>query len=449
MNLPVDAAMGAKMPTVNLTKRVVDSAKPDPAGDVYLFDDEVKGFGLRVKPSGAKSFIFSYRVGHGRAARKARMVIGRPGSPWTVETAKREAKRLGGIAAAGGDPAAARKADENATMTVDDLCKEYLKEVEGGRVLTKFDVPKAASTLVTDRARINRHIVPLIGKKRVQELTKTDIDRMLRDIAGGKTAVDEKTDKKRGRARVTGGQGTATRTVGMLGGIFSYAIEKGYCTENPVKGVQRYRDNKNERFLSPEELGRLGAALKKAETDEKDLYAIAAIRFLILSGCRKSEVLTLKWDHVDINYACLRLPTSKTGKKVVPLGAAALALLTDLPRVNKNPYVFPGKVEGQHYVGLPRFFENIRKAAKLPEVRLHDLRHSFASAGAAGGLGLPLIGALLGHKDTKTTARYAHLADSPVKAAADRIAKSIKAAMDAKPKAEVRRLRAARVRHKG
>ena len=229
----------------------------------------------------------------------------------------------------------------------------------------------------------------------------------------------------------------------MLGGIFSYAIEKGYCTENPVKGVQRYRDNKNERFLSPEELGRLGAALMKAEADEKDLYAIAATRFLILSGCRKSEVLTLKWDHVDTNHACLRLPTSKTGKKIVPLGAAALALLTDLPRINKNLYVFPGRVEGKHYVGLPRFFETIRKAAKLPEVRLHDLRHSFASAGAAGGLGLPLIGALLGHKDTKTTARYAHLADSPVKAAADRISATLKAALDNAPAARVVNLRKA------
>lgn len=417
------------MPTVNLTKRVVDSAKPNPFGDVYLFDNEVKGFGLRVKPSGAKSFIFTYRVGHGRAARKARMVIGRPGSPWTVETAKREAKRLAGIAAGGSDPAAMRKSDENATMTVQHLCDEYLLEVESGRILTKFDVPKAASTLITDRARINRHIVPLIGKKRVQDLTKVDIDRMLRDIAGGKTAVDEKTEKKRGRARVTGGRGTATRTVGMLGGIFSYAMERGYCTENPVKGVQRYRDNRNERFLSPEELGRLGAALKKAEADGKDLYAIAATRFLILSGCRKSEVLTLKWDHVDITHACLRLPSSKTGKKVVQLGTAALALLTDLPRLEKNPYVFPGRVERTHYVGLPRFFCNICKVAKLPGVRLHDLRHSFASAGAAGGVGLPLIGALLGHKDTKTTARYSHLADSPLKSAADRIATFIKVSM--------------------
>ncbi len=429
------------MASVNLTKRAVDAAKPNKDRDVYLFDDEVMGFGLRVKPTGVKSFIFSYRVGHGRAAWKGRIVIGRPGSPWTVETAKREAKRLAGIAATGGDPAAARKADENAKMSVAELCNEYLAEVEAGRVLTKFDVPKAASTLATDRGRINRHIVPLIGRKRLQDLTKADIDRLLRDIAGGKTAVDAKTEKKRGRARVTGGQGTATRTIGLLGGICSYAVSKGYCIVNPVRGVQRYRDNKQERFMSPDELGRLGAALMKAEADEKDLYAITAIRFLILSGCRKSEVLTLKWAHVDQNHACLRLPTSKTGKKVVPLGAAALALLGKLPQVNKNPYVFPGRVAGKHYVGLPRFFQKIREIAKLPDVRLHDLRHSFASAGASGGLGLPLIGALLGHKDTKTTARYAHLADTPVKAAADRISASIKAAMDSAPTATVVKLR--------
>lgn len=421
------------MATINLTKRAVDSAKAITGGDVYLFDDEVKGFGLRVKPSGIKSFIFSYRVGHGRAASKSRVVIGRLGSPWTVETARREAKRLAGIAATGKDPAAARKADESAKTTVAELCAEYLAEVEAGRVLTKVNVPKAASTLATDRGRINRHIVPLIGRKRVQDLTKTDVERLLRDIAAGKTAIDEKVRTKRGRARVTGGQGTATRTVGLLGGIYSYAIGKKYCTQNPVRGVQRFEDNKIETFLSPKELRRLGAALLRAEAQEKNPYAIAAIRFLILSGCRRAEVLTLKWAYVDEHHACLRLPKSKTGKKVVPLGAAALALLATLPRLAKNPYVFPGKLAGSHYVGLPRFFENIRVMAKLPDVRVHDLRHSFASEGVAGGLSLPLIGALLGHKDPKTTLRYAHLGDTPVKAAADRISSAIQAAMDPAP----------------
>jgi integrase len=430
------------MATTKLTMRAVNAAKASNRGDFYLFDSEVAGFGLRVKPTGAKSYVFQYRVGHGRAARKTRLVIGRPGSPWTVESARREAKRLGGLASTGKDPAAARRADENATLTVAALCKAYVEDMEAGRVLTKFNVPKAATTLTTDLARINRHIVPLIGQKRVQTLSRQDVERMLRDIAAGKTAIDEKSKKKRGRSRVTGGQGTASRTVGLLGGIFSYAVERGFCADNPVRGVKRYPDNKNERFLSPSELTQLGVSLAKAEEEGKDPFAIAAVRFLVLSGCRKSEVLTLQWEHVDQTHSCLRLPKSKTGAKIVPLGAAALSLLTKLPRIKGNPYVFPGKVSAQHYVGLPRFFEGIRSSAKLSGVRLHDLRHSFASAGAAGGLGLPLIGALLGHKDTKTTARYAHLADSPLKAAADRIAATVQAAMDATPVAEIRQFSA-------
>ena len=421
------------MATINLTKRAVAAARCEQKGDVYLFDDEVMGFGLRVKPTGIKSFVFSYRVGHGRTARKGRIVIGRFGSPWTVETARREAKRLAGIAAAGGDPAANRIADESAKTTVAELCEKYLAESEAGRILTKFDVPKAASTLATDRGRIARHIVPLIGKKRIQDVTAEDVKRLLWDIAAGKTAIEEKTKVKRGLARVTGGKGTATRTIGLLGGIYSYAVKEKYCVTNPVRGVQRYVDNKIETFLSPKDLQRLGAALVQAEAQEKNPYAIAAIRFLILSGCRRAEVLTLKWAYVDDHHACLRLPTSKTGKKVVPLGAAALALLETLPRLAKNPHVFPGKRAGSHYVGLPRFFERIRVVAKLSNARIHDLRHSFASEGVAGGLSLPVIGALLGHKDPKTTGRYAHLGDTLVKAAADRISAAIQAAMAPAP----------------
>jgi integrase len=180
--------------------------------------------------------------------------------------------------------------------------------------------------------------------------------------------------------------------------------------------VQRFRDGKQERFLSPAELERLGKTLSAAEAEGKNPVAIAAIRLLVLTGCRKSELLNLKWSHVDQAYSCLRLPASKTGAKIVPLGAAALALLDPLPRLAGNPYVFPGAKAGGHLVGLPRFFEGVRRRADLGDVRLHDLRHSFASAGAAGGLSLPLIGALLGHKDPKTTQRYAHLADDPVKA---------------------------------
>jgi integrase len=290
----------------------------------------------------------------------------------------------------------------------------------------------------------------------VREVTTGDVRRFLAAVAAGKTRADVKTGK-RGRAIVEGGKGTATRTVGLLGGIFSFAVSEGYRPDNPVRGVKRYPDKKAERFLSAAELKRLGDALSASEkawaahvraTDEwlaagkqgpepkaaeeaENPVALTAIRLLVLTGCRKSEILALKLEHVDLAWSCLRLPDSKTGAKVVPLGAPALALLTELSRTEGNPYVLPGTIAGKHFVGLPRVWERLRKRAELPGVRLHDLRHSFASAGAAAGDSLLVIGKLLGHHDAKTTSRYAHLADDPLKAAADRISTKIAAAMAA------------------
>ena len=167
--------------------------------------------------------------------------------------------------------------------------------------------------------------------------------------------------------------------------------------------------------------------------DAENPTALTAIRLLLFTGCRKSEILTLKWEHVDLARQCLRLPDSKTGAKVVPLGGPALVVLSEMTRTDGNPYVLCGNAPGRHFVGLPKIWERIRKRAGLGDVRLHDLRHSFASAGAAAGDSLLMIGKLLGHRDPKTTARYAHLADNPLKAAADRISSSIAAGMTAGP----------------
>jgi integrase len=410
-----------------ITLQSVKAAKPSSKRYV-LWDATVKGFGLRVSPDGRKTYIVKTRV----ASRQVFISLGEHGSPLTPDMARKEALQALSMARAGVNPAAAKRAERHARLTVEELCREYLVSVEAGRVLTKSSVCKAASTLLNDRGRIARHIIPLIGHRKVRETTRQDVEKLRDDVKAGRTAIDEKTSK-RGRAIVTGGPGAATRALGLLGGIFSYALSQGYCDHNPVKGVQRFRDGKQERFLSPAELERLGRALTEAEAEGTNNFATAAIRLLVLSGCRKSEVLTLKWSYVDYAHSCLRLPTSKTGAKVVPLGAPALALLATLPRLAENPYVFPGAKVGGHLVGLPRFFYGIRKRANLTDVRLHDLRHSFASAGAAGGLSLPLIGALLGHKDAKTTLRYAHLADDPVKVAADRISATIEAAMAGAP----------------
>jgi integrase len=407
------------------------------------WDAKLPGFNARRRQEGT-FYGLKYRVGRGRRARQRWYTIGRHGAPWTVETARIEAKRLLGIVADGGDPADRRDAAK-AAITVAELCDRYLAAVP--TLPTRRGAPKKASTLATDRGRIERHIKPLLGQHRVDTITPRDVERFLRDVAAGKTKADVKT-KPRGRAIVEGGKGTAARTVGLLGGIFSFAVAEGCRADNPVRGVQRYGDRKMERFLNAAELARLGAALAAAERDRAEAAAkarakgkpvseieafdpaVAAIRLLLFTGARKSEILALRWEHVDFALGCLRLPDSKTGAKVVPLGAPALALLKSLPRVEGGAYVLPGERDGAHYVGLPKAWERIRDAAKLPGVRLHDLRHSFASIAAAGGDGLVMIGKLLGHADTKTTARYAHLAENPVKAAANRIAKTVAAALD-------------------
>ena len=404
-----------------ITKRTVDAAKPGER-DTFIWDTEAKGFGLKITPAGSKVYVLQYRFG----GTVCRYTIGKHGSHWTPDKARDEAGRLLGMVKDGKSPAALRNA-EKAEKTVAALCDLYL--AEGCET-------KKASTLATDKGRIERHIKPLLGRKRVKDITQNDIRRFMKDVAAGKTSADEKTGKH-GRAIVKGGKGTATRTVGLLGGIFSFAVGEGMRPDNPVRGVKRHADKKGERYLSPYEMATLGEALTAAEGEGENATAIAAIRLLILTGCRKSEILTLQWEHVDFERAFLRLPDSKTGEKVIPLGAPALELLASLTRIEDNPYVLPGEKEGQHLVGLPRAWGRIRSRANLQGVRLHDLRHSFASVGAGAGMGLPIVGKLLGHRDPKTTARYAHIGDAPAKAAADRISGTIAAAMKGENGGEV------------
>ena len=208
-----------------------------------------------------------------------------------------------------------------------------------------------------------------------------------------------------------------------------------------MRGVERFKDNQSQRFLTSAELLRLTGALKAAENLGVNKHGLNVIRLLALTGARKGEVEGLRWSEVDFERACLRLADSKTGARIVPLGAAALLCLQGLPRFKTSVFLFPAEGgEKRHYVGTPKIWERVRTAAELPNVRLHDLRHTYASFGAAGGLSLPLIAAILGHKDVKTTQQYAHLADSPVKAAADRTAAAIDGAMQGRS-ADVRALR--------
>ena len=230
-----------------------------------------------------------------------------------------------------------------------------------------------------------------------------------------------------------GGSGVAGQCVTLMGTLLAFAIERGLRKDNPAHGVKKPPVRKMERFLSEDEIARLAAALDDEAAASKNPYPAAALKLLLLTGCRRGEILNLQWQHVDFERQCLRLADSKTGAKVVYLNAPAATLLLELPRLPENPYVIVGAVKGAPLVGMDKIWRSIRKGAGLEGIRLHDLRHSFASVGAIGGLSLPIIGALLGHKHAMTTARYAHLSADPVRAANEAIGSRIAAAMVGQP----------------
>jgi len=399
-----------------LSKRIVDSISPGNR-DTFVWDTDVKGFGLKVTPAGRKVYVVQTRIN----GRLRRYTIGRHGSPWTPDMARNEALTLLADTRQGKDPADEKRAKQT-DLTISELCDLYLAEGCEG---------KKQSTITLDRSRIERHVKPLLGKKHVKTLIRADLERFMADVAVGKTAIDERT-RKRGRAIVKGGRGAANRTLEMIGAMLEFAVNRGLRPSNPARGIRRYKDQTFERFLTSEELIRLGQALRAASDRGENGYAIAAILFLLLTGCRKGEALTLQWPWVDLERACLRLPDSKTGAKVVPLGEPVLRLLESLPRIEGNPHVFPGAKEGGHLIGIQKIWARIRSEADLGDLRLHDLRHHFISVGASSGESLYILGKVAGHKQAATTQRYAHLADDPVKGAADRIASVI--ALSVEPK---------------
>lgn len=400
-----------------LTKSAIDAASPQ-GNDYFLWDGDLKGFGIKIAKGGRKSYVCKYRVGNGRTAPTRRITIGAHGSPWTIDQARAEARRLLGRAANGEDPAK-EKQEEKKQITVAQLCELYLENGVG---------TKKASTIATDRGRIERHIKPLLGRKKVRDVTRADVKSFLQDIANGKTSIDKKTGL-RGRAIVKGGKGTATRTVGLLGGIFSYAFDCGLIESNPVRGVKRFADKKGQRYLSQKELVALGQALADGEKRGLNQQALAILKLLVFTGARKGEIETLRWDAVDFEGGYLRLVDSKTGQKAFPLNAGALEILSEITSLEGSPYVFPAYRGDGHYEGTPKVWRIIRSMAGLEDVRLHDLRHSFASIAVSGGASLPIIGALLGHADSATTQRYAHLHDDPLKAASEAVGSKIAAAM--------------------
>jgi integrase len=388
------------MATDRITKRAVDAARPN-SKDTYIWDPDLPGFGLKITPSGRKVYLIQYRLG-GRRGRTRRFTIGLHGE-LTPTGARIEAKRLLGEVAVGRDPAFDRdkaKADKTLGAVLDRFMAEHVK-------------PKRKASTAREYERIAKlYIVPRLGRRLISEITRQDIAKLHHDLLRKPYQ--------------------ANRILALLSKFFNWTEKHGFRPDgsNPCRHVEKYPETRRERFLSEVELGRLGDALRAAERDKTATpWAIAAIRLLTFTGARLSEILTLKWEYVNQEHGVLLLPDSKTGRKAVHLNAPALAVLQNLPRVGNNPYVICGERAGQHLVNLEKPWRRIRNVADLDNVRLHDLRHSFASVGASSGHSLIIIGKMLGHSQPATTARYAHLADDPVKTASAVIGARIAAAM--------------------
>ena len=410
--------------SAKLTKRAVDAAAPKVAR-YCVWDADLKGFGLRVAPSGTKTYLVRYRPRWGGSKVPKRLVVlGRHG-PLTPDEARARAKTLLGQVAAGKDPA---KEHERAPagITVASLATVFIEE----HVRAK----RKSGTATGYSANLNRFLLPKLGKKAAEAVTVAEIAQVHYALRHSPYQ--------------------ANRFLAITGSMYGFAAKNGLVPRgtNPTIGVERYRESSRERYLSSEELGRLGVTLRLGETSglpwqrvtkpsNKHLaspeqrrtvlsHEVAlAFRLLLFTGARLREILHLEWQHVDLERGLLLLPDSKTGRKTIVLSAVVLALLRDAAR--RGRFVVPGQAADRPRSDLKKPWVAIQRHAGLEGVRLHDLRHTFASIGAGASLGLPVVGKLLGHTQPATTARYAHLDADPLRRATDLIGAHLASAMAA------------------
>jgi integrase len=421
------------LPTIRISKRTVDALAP--ASKAFVsYDLDLKGFGVRVWPSGVKKWIVEYRPGAGgRRTAKRRVTLGSV-TALTPDQARRAAADLLANVRLGKDPAQDRQKARQ-TPTLSAVIQRYLTE--------EVEPKRKSGTAVLYRDYLTRLVQPELGAVRVTEVSRSDVARLHREIGATRPV-------------------TANRVLATLSGVFAFAAREELVPAafNPTRGIEAFREQARERFLTTDELERLGSAIREAESvgiewspgkgDSKSKHApkrpenrrtvigphaAAALRLLIFTGARLREVLHLRWQEVDLQRGLIFLPDSKTGAKPLVLNAPALRVLAEVPRTESD-FVIAGEDPSRPRSDLKRPWALVSKRAGLDGVRLHDLRHTYASYGAGAGLGLPIIGKLLGHKQASTTERYAHLHADPLRRASEHIAGTIEAAMSQRTEAE-------------
>lgn len=391
-----------------LTKDRIKTLTPDDGRQYVCWDRTLPGFGVRVSPGGARTFIVRYRLASGRVRWKTIARVG----VLSLDEARKRARRDLGVVADDADPLSARDAARTSS-TVGEVADLFLED--------HVRVRRKPTTLRLYRLAIQRHVRPRLGTLAIAEVTAAEVV------------------KVHSQMRAT--PYLANRVLAVLSKMMAWAEVKRFRPPgtNPCRGLEKYPEDPRRRYLTPDELKRVGAALRVgARYGRLSPSSVAAIRLLILTGARVSEVLGLRWREVDLAHGALRLPDSKTGAKEILLNAAARDVLKRWPRWARSPHVFPGEGRGvrrgAHRVNLSDAWAWVRRRAKIPGVRLHDLRHSFASVAVSSGQTLPVVGALLGHSQAQTTQRYAHLMVDPLRAASEATAATIAAAIDRRAK---------------
>ena len=365
--------------------------------DTVFWDRELTGFGVRVYPTGSKVYIAQARGPEG----PRRVAVGRHGVIGAEQARKRAALIIARIKA--GEEAVPEPMKPTGGPTVAELARRSMEEY--------VEVRCKPNTAAATRSVLENHIVPTLGKLPLAAVERAQVAEL--------------------HQRLYGTPAVANMAVRILSAMYHLACEWGIVPEglaNPCRSIVKYPEHKRERFLTDEEFMRLGHVLDEIETKGgASAPAVAAIRLLALTGCRRSEILSLRWEDVAFDESELKLPDAKTGARVVPLPPRAVELLASLPRIEGNPWVIPGRKPGTHLRQIDDAWKIIRARAGLHDVRIHDLRHSYASRALALGESLPMIGRLLGHRQIETTARYAHLARDSAQEAAERVAASISA----------------------